>query len=346
MLAKAIAAIPETGGMAFEPKWDGFRCIVFRDRDEVFLGSRNERPLTRYFPELIEPLKHSLPDKAVVDGEIIVTINDHLGFDALQQRIHPAESRVQRLAAETPAEFVAFDLLALGSKSLMNTRFDARRSELERIGARFEPPIHIAASTLDIEIAKAWHQSFEGAGLDGLIAKPLDGVYEQNKRKQLKIKYTRTADVVVAGFRIHKDGNGVGSLLVGLHDDQGALHHMGVAASFSAARRTELLDLLAPQVLDDPSTHPWSSWMQAETHSTGTLMPGAPHRWNGAKGTQTWAPLGCDLVVEVKYEGTLNGRFRGTTRMVRWRPDRDAPSCRYDQLVVPEPLGIGSVLNP
>ena len=346
MLAKAIGELPRVADMSFEPKWDGFRCIVFRDGDEVHLGSRNERPLTRYFPELIEPLRECLPDRVVVDGEIIVRTGDHLGFDALQQRIHPAESRVARLAEETPAEFVAFDVLALGDESLLDAPFRQRRAALVELGASFVPPIHVAASTQRIEVAERWHAAFEGAGLDGLIAKPLDGRYEQNKRSQFKIKYTRTADVVVAGFRLHKDGLGVGSLLVGLHDDDGELHHMGVAASFSATARAELLELLTPEVLTDPSTHPWSAWMEPAAHGDSALMPGAPHRWSAGAATQTWMALPCDRVAEVKYEATLNGRFRGTTRMVRWRPDRDTASCRYDQLVVPAPLAIGDVLNP
>ena len=229
MLAKAVDGIPEIGDLAFEPKWDGFRCIVFRDGDEVHLGSRNEKPLTRYFPELIEPLKACLPERCVVDGEIIVTVDDHLGFDALQQRIHPADSRVNRLAEETPAEFVAFDVLAVNDTDLTDEPFRDRRRILETLGASFVPPIHLVPSTLDREIAHQWYVAFEGAGLDGLIAKPRDGVYAPNKRTQYKVKHTRTADVVVAGYRLHKDGDGVGSLLVGLHDDRGRLQHMGVS---------------------------------------------------------------------------------------------------------------------
>ncbi|MEZ5166011.1 MAG: ATP-dependent DNA ligase [Acidimicrobiales bacterium] len=256
MLAKAIGAIPEVGDLAFEPKWDGFRCIVFRDGDEVHLGSRNERPLTRYFPELIEPLKASLPQRCVVDGEIIVTVDDHLGFDALQQRIHPAESRVNRLAEETPAEFVAFDVLAVHDTDLTDEPFRDRRSVLEKLAEGFEGPIHLVPSTLDREVAHDWYVRFEGAGLDGLIAKPRDGTYQPNKRVQYKVKHTRTADVVVAGYRLHKDGDGVGSLLIGLHDDEGRLHHMGVASSFAAKKRAELVDTLAPYLVDDPRDHP------------------------------------------------------------------------------------------
>jgi len=344
MLAKAIPAIPDDGDLAFEPKWDGFRCIVFRDGDEIELGSRNEKPLTRYFPELLEPLKEALPERCVVDGEIIVTIDDHLGFDALQQRIHPAESRVQRLAEETPAEFVAFDVLAVNDTDLRLEPFRDRRRILETIGAGFAAPIHLVPSTLDREIAHDWYVAFEGAGLDGLIAKPRDGEYVENKRTQYKVKHTRTADVVVAGFRMHKDGEGVGSLLVGLHDDDGRLHHMGVAASFRAALRTELLAELGPEVLDDVRAHPWAEWAEAEAHTDG-LMPGAPNRWSAGRGSQAWMPLPCDRVAEVKYEATLNGRFRGTTRFVRWRPDRDPASCRYDQLEEATPIGIGEVLG-
>ncbi|MCB0992702.1 MAG: ATP-dependent DNA ligase [Acidimicrobiales bacterium] len=344
MLAKAIAAIPEGSDLSFEPKWDGFRCIVFRDGDDVHLGSRNERPLTRYFPELIEPLRSCLPERAVVDGEIIVALDDHLAFDALQQRIHPAESRVELLAAQTPAQFVAFDLLALGDDNLMGRPFRERRAALETIAAGFEHPIHLVRATTDHQTAVVWHRRFEGAGLDGLIAKPLDGVYEPNKRVQFKIKHTRTADVVVAGYRMHKDGAGVGSLVVGMYDEQDRLQHMGVAASFAAKFRTQLLELLEPHVLADPSAHPWAHWMDPAAHEHG-VMPGSPHRWSGAKGDQSWIPLDCRLVVEVKYEATLNGRFRGTTRFVRWRPDRDALSCRFDQLEEPVPVGLSEVLS-
>lgn len=342
MLANAVPKIPE-GEMSFEPKWDGFRCIIFRDGDEILLGSRNEKPLTRYFPELLEPIRSSMPDRCVIDGEIIITVDDRLGFDQLQQRIHPAESRVAKLSVETPAEFVAFDLLALGDGDLTTEHFTTRRMELARIGDHFADPIHLIASTRDRTIAHDWWLRFEGAGLDGLIAKPLDGVYLQNKRSQFKIKHTRTADVVVAGYRIHKDGEGVGSLLVGLHDRAGNLQHMGVAASFSKARRSELLAELSP--LRVPADHhPWAAWIDPEAH-TGTLMPGAPSRWSSGRSDQSWEALACDQVAEVKYEAVLNGRFRGTTRLVRWRPDRDAESCGYDQLEVPVPVAISEVLS-
>ena len=344
MLAKAVDGIPE-GDMAFEPKWDGFRCIVFRDGDEIELGSRNEKPLTRYFPELIDPLKAALPERAVVDGEIIVRIGDHLGFDALQQRIHPAESRVNKLALETPAEFIAFDVLAVADTDLMGEPFRDRRAVLETMAPRFEPPIHLAPSTLDRDVAEEWYVQFEGAGLDGLIAKPRDGVYLPDKRTQFKVKHTRTVDVVVAGYRMHKDGEGVGSLLVGLHDASGQLNHCGVAASFRATLRRSLLEELAPYVLDDPTLHPWARWIDPEAHAEGGLMPGAPNRWSGSRGDQSWVPLRIELVAEVKYEAMLNGRFRGTTRFVRWRHDRTPESCNYDQIEVPVPVGLSEVLS-
>ena len=344
MLAKAVDGIPD-GDMTFEPKWDGFRCIVFRDGDEVELGSRNERPLTRYFPELIEPLRAALPERAVVDGEIIVGIDDRLGFDALQQRIHPAESRVDRLAAETPAEFIAFDVLAVADNDLMGEPFRDRRAILEAMAPGFAPPVHLAPSTLDRDVAADWYERFEGAGLDGLIAKPRGGVYTPDKRTQFKVKHTRTVDVVVAGYRMHKDGKGVGSLLVGLYDDTGQLNHCGVAASFSASRRESLVGELAPHLLDDVSEHPWARWVDPDAHVEGGLMPGAPSRWSGGRGDQSWVPLRIERVAEVKYEAMLNGRFRGTTRFVRWRDDRTAESCRYDQIEVPLPVGLSEILT-
>ena len=344
MLAKAVNGIPD-GDLAFEPKWDGFRCIVFRDGDDVVLGSRNERPLTRYFPELIEPLTAALPARAVVDGEIIVSIDDRLGFDALQQRIHPAESRISRLAAETPAQFVAFDVLAAADADLMAEPFRDRRALLEAMAGAFDAPIHLAPSTLDRSLAQQWYERFEGAGLDGLIAKPRDGAYLPNKRSQFKVKHTRTTDVAVAGYRMHTDGRGVGSLVVGLHDDEGRLHHCGVTTSFTAQRRRELIDELAPYVLADPSQHPWSEWMDPAAHAEGTVMPGTPNRWSGQRRQQPWVPLRLALVVEVKYEAMLNGRFRGTTRMVRWRPDRTPESCSFDQVEVPAAIGLSEVLS-
>ena len=344
MLAKAVPEIPD-GELSFEPKWDGFRCIVFRSGDQIELGSRNERPLTRYFPEMLDPLRAQLPDRCVVDGELIVATGDRLDFDGLQQRIHPAESRVNKLAAETPASFIAFDLLALGDVDLTGLPFSQRRAALEEIGADLVPPVHLTPATLDRVTALRWFDRFEGAGLDGLIMKPLDGTYVPDKRVQFKLKHVRTADAVVAGYRIHKDGKGVGSLLLGLHDESDRLHHVGVAASFTAKRRTELLDELAPLLLDDPDEHPWADWLRAEAHADGR-MPGAPHRWSGATGRDhSWVPVRPERVAEVKYESVLNGRFRATTRLVRWRPDRTPDSCRYDQLEEIEPVPLGEVLG-
>ncbi len=339
MLAKAVADIPD-GDLIFEAKWDGFRCIIFRDGDEVMLGSRNARPLTRYFPELLEPILNQIPDRCVVDGEIIVASGGLLAFDTLQQRIHPAESRVNMLAAKTPAQFVAFDLLALGDDDLMNTPFAERQAALHRALGALEYPLHLAPATRDRDIARVWFDEFEGAGLDGLIAKPADGVYAPNKRSQFKIKHTRTADCVVTGYRIHKSGDGIGSLLLGLHDDQGRLHHLGVAASFATKRRQGLVDELERYALDDPDAHPWAEW-----------LADSPHRWSGAKaadGTvrdRSWYPVRPELVAEVTYEQVTNGRFRGTARLVRWRPDRTPESCGYDQLVEIEKMGIDRVLD-
>jgi ATP-dependent DNA ligase len=337
MLAKSIEALPEGEGMVFEPKWDGFRCIVFRDGDEIVLGSRNERPLTRYFPELVEKLAEVLPPRCVVDGEIVVAGPDGLDFDALQQRIHPAESRVKRLAAETPASFVAFDLLALDDRGLMDEPLVDRRELLARVMPRGDPTVHLTPATTDRDVAGDWFVRFEGAGLDGVMAKPPGGHYEPNKRVQFKVKHKRTADCVVAGFRMHKDGDGVGSLLLGLYDDEGQLHHVGVASSFTARRRKELLAELAPHMDDALDEHPWREWAEAEARASdpgGTKrMPGAVSRWN-AKKDLSWTPLRVELVAEVAYEQVQNGRFRHSARLLHWRPDRDPASCTYAQLEV------------
>lgn len=344
MLAKPMAELPE-GDVSYEAKWDGFRCVVYRDHDEVVLGSRNQRPLNRYFPEMIEPFLAGLPERCVVDGEIFVAVDGTLDFDALSQRIHPAESRVKKLADETPADFVAFDLLALDDRSLVDEPFSVRRAELEGIASGFSPPIHLAPSTLDPAVAMAWFDEFEGAGLDGLIIKPLDDPYAFNKRTQFKLKHVRSADCVVAGYRMHKSGDGVGSLLLGLYADDGRLHHVGVAASFAAKRRSELLDEVASFVLSDLAGHPWAAWADAEANADGT-MPGAPNRWskNGGR-DHAWIPLRIERVAEVKYTWATAGRFRGTTKLLRWRPDRDPESCRLDQLAEPPPLPANSILR-
>ena len=348
MLAKAVAEMPANpaGSLLFEPKWDGFRCIVFRDGDDVFLGSRNEKPLNRYFPELVDALLAALPDRCVVDGEIVVATADGLDFDALQQRIHPAESRVRMLAEETPASFVAFDLLALDQRSLLDTAFGERRAELETALAGARPPVHLTPSTADAALAGDWFVRFEGAGLDGVIAKPVGDPYVPDKRVQFKIKHQRTCDCVVAGFRWHKDGAGVGSLLLGIYDDAGRLHHMGVASSFTAARRRELVDELKPYGAVDLAQHPWGEWAEAQAHASEEhgRMPGSPSRWNATKDL-SFVPLRADLVAEVAYERVDNGRFRHSARLLRWRTDRDPASCTFDQLEVTTPVELHQVFG-
>ena len=345
MLAKATHEVPE-GDFVFEPKWDGFRCIVFRDGDEIELGSRNDRPLTRYFPELLEPLKRSLPQRCVVDGEVVVAVDGRLDFDVLGQRIHPAASRVKRLAAETPASYVAFDLLALGDDDLTAHTLRERKEALSALAGQFEPPVFLTPSTTDIETARDWFDRFEGAGFDGVMAKPPDQTYVQDKRVQIKVKRRQTADCAVAGFRWHKDGQGIGSLLLGLYDDEGQLHHVGVAASFTAKRRAELIAELQPFALESIEDHPWGDWLrQLDTDfEPGARMPGAPSRWN-AKKEMSWVPLRMGLVVEVEYEGLLNRRFRHNGRVLRFRPDRTPESCTYAQLDVVPPAEIGQIFG-
>ncbi len=342
MLAKAVQGLPDRDDLIFEPKWDGFRCIVFRDGDDVILGSRNERPLTRYFPEMLEPIRRATPDRCVLDGELIVATGNHLDFDALQQRIHPAESRVNMLAEKTPAAFIAFDAIAIGDEDLRQRPFSHRRARLEEILADAEPPVYLTRTTTDHDVAARWFEQFEGAGLDGLIAKPMDDPYVEDKRTQLKVKHIRTADAVVAGFRWHKDGEGVGSLLLGLYDDD-QLHHVGVAASFTRMRRAELVEELLPLAEDALDQHPWREWADAAAHEDGR-MPGAPHRWS-AKKDHSWVPLRIERVVEVKYGSTLNGRFREVTKVLRWRPDKAPTDCNFDQLDEPVPVGLDTVLE-
>lgn len=344
MLAKAIKGLPDRSDVIFEPKWDGFRCIVFRDGDEVELGSRNERPLTRYFPEILEPLRQHLPERCVVDGELIIVQNNELDFNALQLRLHPAKSRVDKLAGEIPCSFVAFDILALDEQDLRMQPFSERRQLLEAALDSTSAPVHLTPTTTDRDIAQRWFEVFEGAGLDGLIAKPTDDPYVENKRTQLKVKHIRSADAVVAGYRIHKDGKGVGSLLLGLHDEHGGLHHVGVAASFTAKRRTELLDELEPLLDGALEAHPWADWANAYSHDGSTQMPGAPHRWNAQRDSR-WVPLRIERVVEVKYGSTLGGRFREVTKVLRWRPDKEPLECNFDQLQEPEPVGVDTVLT-
>ena len=329
MLAKLTRELPPAGPVMFEPKWDGFRCILFRDGDDLDLQSRNQKPLLRYFPELRDPVLSQLPDRIVLDGELVVWNDRGLDFDALQLRQHPAESRVKKLAAEIPASFVAFDMLALGDDSWCERPFRERRTELEKIMAATEAPLYLTPATLDRDEAHDWFTRFEGAGFDGVVAKPLDDTYRPGQRSMLKVKHERTADCVAAGFRIHKDGKGVGSILCGLYDGDGDLHHVGVASGMSAAVRTQLLDEIEPLRTNALEGHPWRDW--AEAMQSGTRMPGGPSRWNADKDL-SWEPLHIERVVEVAYEGLMNGRFRHNARFRRWRDDRDPDTCTYSQL--------------
>jgi ATP-dependent DNA ligase len=337
MLAKLVSDMP-TGDLLYEPKWDGFRCIVFRDGDEVELGSRNERPLTRYFPDVVEAVKANTPKRCVLDGEIIIGREDRLDFESLQLRLHPAESRVRKLAAEIPASFVAFDLLAQGNDDLTSKGFGVRRAKLEKALAKAKDPIHVTPATDDVDTAKEWFDSFEGAGLDGIIAKGRDITYRPDQRVMFKVKHSRTADCVVAGFRWHKSGPVVGSLLLGLYDGDGNLHHIGVAASFPMARRKTLVDELEPYRKNAEKEHPWfrEEWAH---HGPG----GNVSRWN-AKKDLSFEPLRPELVVEVGYDYMEGRRFRHTGQFKRWRPDRDPETCTYDQLEVPVKVALADVL--
>ncbi|MFE6255093.1 ATP-dependent DNA ligase [Agromyces sp. NPDC057865] len=340
MLSKSVKEIPDVGHV--EPKWDGFRTIVFKDGDEIELGSRNERPMTRYFPELVEALRENLPERCVVDGEIILAIDGRLDFDALQQRIHPADSRVRMLAERAPASFVGFDLLAIGDEDLMGRPFVERRTRLEEALAAASDPVFLTPATADLAEARDWFVRFEGAGLDGVVAKPLDGTYQPDKRTMFKVKHERTADCVVAGFRWHKTGGIIGSLLLGLYGDDGRLHHVGVAASFPMAKRKSLVAELEPYVADDLSQHPWGEWADQEAHAS-TRMPGAVSRWSAGKNL-SFVPLRPELVVEVAYEKMEGDRFRHTAQFRRWRPDRTPESCTYEQLESPDDLELSEIL--
>jgi ATP-dependent DNA ligase len=343
MLAKLVEEIP-TGAFAYEPKWDGFRSIVFRDGDDVEIGSRNERPMTRYFPEVVEAIRVNLPERCVVDGEIVVPdpSGRRLEFETLQQRIHPAASRVELLAARTPAHFVAFDMLALDDRDLMGQPFADRRGALEEALAGARSPIHITPATSDHEVAERWFDEFEGAGLDGVIAKPLGGTYQPDKRVMFKIKHVRTADCVVGGYRVHKtDERAVGSLLLGLYDEGGDFAHVGVVGAFPMARRRELFEELQPLVttFDD---HPWD-WAKLET-TNRTPRQSEFSRWSAGKDL-SFVPLRPERVVEVRYDHMEGTRFRHTAQFVRWRPDRDPRSCTFAQLEEPETFALAEVLG-
>ena len=342
MLAKNAAKLPEDGGWMFEPKWDGYRCLVFRDGDEVELWSRHGRSFNRYFPELPAPLRAQLPARVVVDGELVVPDGDGLSFDLLGQRIHPADSRVQMLAETTPARFVAFDVLAIGDEDLRQTPFGERRTRLEKMIAGAAPPLHLTPATSDHTVAADWFDRFEGAGVDGIIAKRVADVYMEGERAQLKLKHQRTADVVVAGMRWHKSGDGVGSLLLGLYRG-GHLQHIGVASAFSVKRRRELETELADLRIDDLSEHPWAAWTDETAHEAQRL-PGAPSRWSGQRDAG-WVPLRADRVAEVQFNQLTDGRLRHPAKFVRWRPDKPADDCTYDQLEVVPPAELEAVFG-
>lgn len=337
MLAKAVPGLPTDAGWLFEPKWDGFRALVFRDSEDVYTQSRDLKPLDRYFPELAVPLRATLPERCVLDGEIVIATGGRLDFDALLLRIHPAQSRVRLLAEQTPASYVAWDVLALDDEDLRRTPQAERRARLEHMLAAASAPIHLTPATTDRALAADWFDRFEGAGLDGVVAKRLEAAYQPGKRAMLKIKHQRTADCVVAGFRWHKNGPGthVGSLLLGLFDDAGSLHHVGITSSFSWDRRAQLVEELAPLrdgAIDD---HPWAEWAewasQGSADASGRRMPGATSRWNRGKDL-SWEPLRAERVAEVAYDHLQGDRFRHATTFQRWRPDKPPSACRYDQL--------------
>ena len=343
MLAKAVKQIPD-GNLSFEPKWDGFRSIIFRDGDDVEIGSRNERPMTRYFPELVEAVRENLPERCAVDGEIIVVgeSGDRLEFEVLQMRIHPAASRVNMLSEQTPASFVAFDLLALDDTDYTQVPFAERRAALVDALAPAQPPIHVTAATTDRELAQQWFHQFEGAGLDGLIAKPLDGLYLPDKRSMFKIKHERTADCVVAGYRVHKSGpDRIGSLLLGLYNADGELASVGVIGAFPMARRKELFEEMQPLVTSFDE-HPWA-WARQE-EGARTPRAGETSRWNTGKDL-SFVPLRPERVVEVRYDHMEGIRFRHTAQFVRWRPDREPESCTYEQLEEPVKYDLADVLS-
>jgi ATP-dependent DNA ligase len=333
MLAKLADDLPASGAFLYEPKWDGFRAIVFRGETDVYIQSRDLRPLDRYFPELHEALLERLPKNCVLDGEIVIITPQGLDFDLLQLRLHPAASRVAKLSNETPASFVAFDLLAAGGKSLMEAPQTERRKRLEKLLVDADPPVYLTPATRDRGLAERWLEEFEGAGLDGVIVKPLDQPYLPGKRAMIKVKHARTAECVVAGFRWHKSGkDAVGSLLLGLYDGKGVLQHVGVTSSFTMARRKQLVDELEPLRKNAMQDHPWREWAQADAGELNR-MPGAQSRWSAGKDL-SWEPLRIERVCEVKYDHLQGDRFRHAATFLRWRPDKQPRDCRYDQLEV------------
>jgi ATP-dependent DNA ligase len=346
MLAKRVGELPMGGTWLFEPKWDGFRALVFRDGDEVLIQSRDEKPLNRYFPELLQPLTSELPARCVLDGEIVIVRNAGLDFDALQLRLHPAASRVRLLSQEIPASIVFFDLLSEGNRDLRGEPFQVRRHELESVLSSAAPPVHLTPATYESSVASDWFRRFEGAGLDGVMAKPVSGTYEPNKRVMLKVKHERDCDCVVAGFRWYKKGERteVGSLLLGLFDDSEALQHVGVCASFAEEKRRELSEYLAPYREDALASHPWRHWAERgpATGEAGHRMPGGQSRWSQGKDL-SWEPLRPELVVEVAYEHMQGARFRHMAHFRRWRADKKPGDCTYAQLEVVPPQELAAI---
>jgi ATP-dependent DNA ligase len=353
MLAKRVGELPKSGDWVFEPKWDGFRALVFRDGPEIFIQSREAKPLNRYFPELVTALERQLPERCVVDGEIVIARSGVLDFDALQLRVHPAASRIQLLSSELPASVVLFDLLCEGERDLRNEPFSTRRQRLEALFQDASPPLYVTPATTELAVAADWFQRFEGAGLDGVMAKAPSSSYEPDKRVMLKIKHERECDCVVAGFRWHKKGDrdAVGSLLLGLYDEQGQLHHVGVCASFTDKKRRELVPFLAPYRENALAAHPWRSWAEpalagSTVDSTGSerRMPGGKSRWSQGKDL-SWEPLRPELVVQVAYDHMQNDRFRHTAQFRRWRSDKSPEHCKYDQLEVVAPAELQALFG-
>jgi ATP-dependent DNA ligase len=345
MLATLAESIPSDGEYLFEPKWDGFRAIVYRGSSDLYIQSRDSKPLDRYFPELHDALLQRLPEGCVVDGEIVIATQHGLDFDLLQLRLHPAASRVAKLAKETPASFVAFDILAAGGRDLMAQPQRERRQILEQLMQGLGPPVHLTPMTRDRGIAERWLAEFEGAGLDGVVAKPPENPYQPGKRTMIKVKHVRTADCVVAGFRWHKSGKDrVGSLLLGLYDERGVLQHVGVTSSFTMARRKQLVEELAPLREHALEGHPWRGWAEMDAAELNR-MPGAQSRWSAGKDL-SWEPLRIERVCEVKYDHLQGDRFRHAAVFLRWRPDKRPQDCRYDQLEVTAPYELAQVFSP
>lgn len=346
MLAKRVDALPEGEGWVFEPKWDGFRTLVFRDGPEVLIQSRDEKPLGRYFPEVERALLAALPDRCVLDGEIVLVQPKGLDFEALQTHLHPAASRAKMLSEKTPASVVFWDALCIGDEDLRGRPFRIRRERLEALMKDVKPPLHLTPATDDRALAEDWFKRFEGAGLDGVMAKRIEGTYEPNKRVMLKVKHERTCECVVGGFRWHKSGEGkaIGSLLLGLFDDQGVLHHVGVVGSFSDAKRKELVSFLEPYRENALENHPWKEWNDWSEEENAQRRPGAQSRWSAGK-SLSWIPIRPELVVEVAYDHMLGARFRHTAQFRRWRTDKPPRECSYDQLETTPPYELSAIFG-